>query len=281
VAGATETYAYDGDGVRFSRTVGGGPAIRYVSDVNVSLPVTLDDGTRKYVWGLGLAYAVSGSDLEIYHADRLRSVRAITDATGAVTATYRTDEFGVPTVTTGTSAQPFHYAGEPLDTSGLTYLRARYYEPSLGRFMSRDMWSGAIRLTATLNRYMYVGSNPTTLADPSGLKALILDPGPDGPKPPPRPPRVPQPLEPTPQPGFAPPSLEPSGPQSGANPVFACVVGALAGSLVAAEGGAVALEASGLFALGTTAATVSGIGLVIIGIVGIGAGAFTIANTCG
>jgi hypothetical protein len=44
--------------------------------------VTVDDGTRKYVWGLGLAYAVSGSSIEIYHTDRLASVRAITDATG-------------------------------------------------------------------------------------------------------------------------------------------------------------------------------------------------------
>jgi YD repeat-containing protein len=87
VAGASETYAYDGDGLRFSRTVGANPAIRSVSDVNTGLPVTLDDGTRKYVWGLGLAYAVSGSTLEIYHTDRLSSVRAITDATGAVSDT--------------------------------------------------------------------------------------------------------------------------------------------------------------------------------------------------
>jgi len=83
VAGTTETYAYDGDGVRFSRRVGGGSPIRYVSDVNRTLPVTIDDGTRKYVYGLGLAYAVSGSAIEVYHTDRLGSVRAITDATGA------------------------------------------------------------------------------------------------------------------------------------------------------------------------------------------------------
>ena len=68
VSGVTETYTYDGDGVRFSRQVGAGPVIHYVSDVNASLPVTIDDGTRKYVFGLGLAYAVSGTAIEVYYS---------------------------------------------------------------------------------------------------------------------------------------------------------------------------------------------------------------------
>jgi hypothetical protein len=53
-----ETYVYDGDGTHFSRQVGARSPIRYVSDVNRSLPVTIDDGPHKYVYGLGLAYAV-------------------------------------------------------------------------------------------------------------------------------------------------------------------------------------------------------------------------------
>jgi len=169
VAGVSETYTYDGDGVRFSRQVGAGPVIRYVTDPAVGLPVTIDDGVRKYVWGQGLAYAVSGTTLEVYHTDRLGSVRAITDAAGAVTATWRTDEFGIPTASTGTSSQPFAFTGEPRDATGLTYLRARYYDPSLGRFMSRDPLVGNPRSCQTLNRYAYVGNNPVTYADPSGL----------------------------------------------------------------------------------------------------------------
>ena len=93
VGASTETSTYDGDGVRFSRQVDAGPVTRYVTDLASSLPVTIDDGSRKYVWGIGLAYAVSGSAIEVYHTDRLGSVRAITDASGAITATYRTDEF--------------------------------------------------------------------------------------------------------------------------------------------------------------------------------------------
>jgi len=168
VAGVTETSTYDGDGVRASRQVGAGPLTRYVTDPGAGLPVTIDDGTQKYVWGLGLAYAVAGSAIEVYHTDRLGSVRALTDAAGTVIATYRSDEFGIPVSSTGTSSQPFRYTGEPLDASGLTYLRARYYDPSVGRFMSRDMVAGFVANPLSLNRYSYVGNNPATLTDPSG-----------------------------------------------------------------------------------------------------------------
>jgi len=65
VAGVTENSAYDGDGVRFSRQVGGGPLTRSVTDPAAGLPVTLDDGSRTYVWGFGLAYAVAGSSIEV------------------------------------------------------------------------------------------------------------------------------------------------------------------------------------------------------------------------
>jgi len=168
VVGVTETSTYDGDGVRVSRREGAGPLTRYVSDPAAGLPVTLDDGTRRYVWGLGLAYAVSGSGIEVYHADRLGSVRALTDAAGTVIATYRSDEFGVPVSSTGSSTQPFRYTGEPSDASGLTYLRARYYDPSIGRFLSRDPFAGFSSSPLSLNRYGYVENNPTTVTDPDG-----------------------------------------------------------------------------------------------------------------
>jgi RHS repeat-associated protein len=174
VAGTTETYVYDGDGLRFSRQVDGSNPIRYVTDVNGSLPVTIDDGTRKYVYGLGLAYAVAGSSIEVYHSDRLGSVRTLTDVTGTVTAAYRTEEFGVPTATVGSSTQLFGFAGEPRDGTGLTYLRARYYDPSLGRLTTRDPFVGDPRMCQTLNRFSYSLNNPVTLVDPSGLKSQIV-----------------------------------------------------------------------------------------------------------
>jgi hypothetical protein len=50
----------------------------------------LTDGTLKYVYGLGLAYAVDGSgNLQVYHADGLGSTRALTDGAGSVIAALR------------------------------------------------------------------------------------------------------------------------------------------------------------------------------------------------
>ncbi|HEX5824895.1 MAG TPA: RHS repeat-associated core domain-containing protein [Candidatus Limnocylindrales bacterium] len=168
VNGVTETYVYDGAGTRYSRQVGAGSPIRYVSDIGGALPNLIDDGAHKYVFGVGLSYAVSGSAIEVYHADRLTSTRAITNASGTVTAAYRTDEWGVPRASSGSSTQPFGYSGEPTDGTGLSYLRARYYNPDLGRFMSRDTWFGSPSKSTTLNRFAFANDDPVTNTDPTG-----------------------------------------------------------------------------------------------------------------
>jgi RHS repeat-associated protein len=171
VSGSAETYSYDGDGIRFSRQVGTGPVTRYVSDLNRGLAVTIDDGTRKYVYGLGLAYAATGSAVEVYHTDGQGSVRAITDVSGSLIASYRTDEWGISTASSGISAQPLGFAGEPRDATGLSYLRARYLDPTLGRFLTRDTLGGHGSAPTSLNRYAYALANPVTLTDPSGRSA--------------------------------------------------------------------------------------------------------------
>ena len=117
--------------------------------MNASLPVLLDDGTRKYVWGLGLAYAVESSgNVLVYHTDALESVRALSDGAGLVLQAYRYDEYGLPLVSEGGVEQPFRYTGEQTDeATGLVYLRARMYEPDTGRLTARDVVAG-IRGTA-------------------------------------------------------------------------------------------------------------------------------------
>ncbi len=169
VAGTTASYVWDGDGKRLSSTVGAATTT-WIYDVNRGLPVVLQDGTRSYVWGLGLAYSVQGTTVDYYHADGLGSVRALTDGAGAVVQTYETDEFGVPTEVAGSRTQAFQYTGEQRDgESGLVYLRARMYEPQLGRFLQRDPVSGYKRSPASLHRYAYARANPCTLVDPTGL----------------------------------------------------------------------------------------------------------------
>jgi RHS repeat-associated protein len=179
--GATaSTYVYDGDGKRFSSTTGG-TTTRYVYDVSDGLPTVLDVGTRKYVWGPGgLAYTTdttTGNVVAIYQSDGLGSVRALTDATGAVVQTYRTDAFGIPTATQGTNPQPFGYTGEQVDPTSLVYLRSRMYDPGSGRMWQRDPVPGVTRGPMSLNRYAYTSNNPVTMTDPSGrivwIPALI------------------------------------------------------------------------------------------------------------
>jgi RHS repeat-associated protein len=168
VAGTTTTYAYDGDGKRASQTTGGSTT-SYVYDANRSLPVVLSDGSRKYVWGLGLAYSVdSAGALSVSHADGLGSVRALSDGAGTLVGTYLTDSFGVALATGGSSAQPFQFTGEQRDTTGLYYLRARFYDPQVGRFLSRDTLFGSSRSPLSLHRYSYVQNNPINAVDPSG-----------------------------------------------------------------------------------------------------------------
>lgn len=112
MSGTPSTDTDGGDGKRASQTVGS-TTTSYVDDVNGSLPNVLTDGTFKYVYGLGLAYAVDGSgNVQVYHTDGLGSIRAITNGSGTLIQTYQTDEFGIPTSSQGASSQPLGFSGE-------------------------------------------------------------------------------------------------------------------------------------------------------------------------
>jgi len=66
-------------------------------------------------------------------------------------------------------SNPFRYAGEVFDAeSGMIYLRARYYDPSVGRFISEDTYKGQVDNPLSLNRYTYGHNNPLRFIDPSG-----------------------------------------------------------------------------------------------------------------
>ncbi|TPG69642.1 RHS repeat-associated core domain-containing protein [Brevibacillus laterosporus] len=66
-------------------------------------------------------------------------------------------------------SNPFLYAGELYDEeSGLIYLRARYYDPNGGRFITEDRYKGQVDNQLSLNRYTYVHNNPISNVDPTG-----------------------------------------------------------------------------------------------------------------
>ncbi|MFN8526492.1 MAG: RHS repeat-associated core domain-containing protein [Chloroflexota bacterium] len=94
----------------------------------------------------------------------------MTDATGNVTATYEYDVFGALRASTGAGATAFRYTGQQTDSAtGLVYLRARYYDPTLGRFLSKDPFHGFATRPQSHHRYAYVENSPANAIDPSGL----------------------------------------------------------------------------------------------------------------
>ena len=106
----------------------------------------------------------SSTGQEFYHTDALGSVLALTDQTGTVQTSYRYDPFGNTTVT-GTSTNPFQYTGRENDGTGLYYYRARYYSPTLQRFLGED----PIGFESGFNLYTYVDNSPVNYVDWDGL----------------------------------------------------------------------------------------------------------------
>jgi len=141
------------------------------------------DGTiEKYVYGNGLiasyeTYTSEGStstNYQIYIYDIRGSVTEVANVTGNVTAEYRYSTYGDRNIISGTEFDELGYCardGVLTEASGLLYMRARYYYPTLMRFINEDIVTGDISNSASFNRYTYVNGNPITLIDPFGLCA--------------------------------------------------------------------------------------------------------------
>jgi RHS repeat-associated protein len=96
----------------------------------------------------------------------------LTNSAGAVTDAYEYDAFGNMISSAGTTPNVYLYRGERYDSDlSLYYLRARWYNPVTGRFMTRDPYEGSIYDPASLHRYNYARANPANFIDPSGRAA--------------------------------------------------------------------------------------------------------------
>ncbi|MBR4023568.1 MAG: RHS repeat-associated core domain-containing protein [Ruminococcus sp.] len=113
------------------------------------------------------------SEYTYYTQNAHGDVVNITNADGNVTKTYTYDAFGVEKNIDASDTNAFRYCGEYYDAeTGTIYLRARYYNPSIGRFITRDSYSGKISDPLSLNLYTYCANNPIVYIDPSGHIAL-------------------------------------------------------------------------------------------------------------
>ena len=167
----TATYTYDTFGHRLSATRNG-ETRRYVLDVSGSMSRVLmeTDGAGNplhyYVHGLGLISRVNPDGTTRYYRwNNVGSIVAMTDEIGNVTHSYSYDPYGNVLASNEEDFNPYRFIGRwgvMDEDNGLYFMRARYYDPETGRFISEDpIWS--------TNSYVYGTNNPISFSDPSGL----------------------------------------------------------------------------------------------------------------
>ena len=163
------SYAYNGAGLLTGRTQGASTAT-FTWGTSGGLPLVVDDGTNLYLYGpdgepVEQASIATGAP-EYYFTDAQGSTRALLGAAGTVSAAYTYDPYGNLSSSAGTtSLTQLRYDGQYADpTTGLYYLRARWYDPSTDQFSSVDPL-----VSQTAQPYAYAGDNPLNAGDPSGM----------------------------------------------------------------------------------------------------------------
>jgi RHS repeat-associated protein len=173
-------YQYEPNGVRVSSKTAG-VETRYLVDSNrphaqVMMEYDVNGNSIvDYTYGISLISQQRSSVTAFYHADGLGSTRFLTDSLGTVTDAYVYDAYGNTLSSSGTTVNNYLYTGEQFDKNlGEYYLRARYYNPSQGRFTGRDPFEGMLEEPLSLNKYGYVHGNPINNTDPTGMFAMSM-----------------------------------------------------------------------------------------------------------
>ena len=173
----SDSYTYNAMNQRVQRAKNGTTTKHLWNPVG-SLPnLTVDlDGSdnpqRFYVYGQGLINQIDASNnVRYHHYDYTGNTLALTDGSGATTDTYAYTPYG-ETFASGSSYNAFRFNGRygvTDDGTGLIHMRARYYAPKFGRFVSLDTKNLRQFGDAGSNRYAFATSNPISMVDPAGL----------------------------------------------------------------------------------------------------------------
>ena len=167
------SYAYDGAGNRIQQTVSA-TVTQYLLDLQPGLATVLQAtqgaNITSYVHaprGIHAQKDASGN-WEWMLQDGLGSVRSVVDSNLNPLESRLYEPYGVPFGTSGTSQTSYGFTGEQTDGSGQVYLRARYYNPSIGVFSTLDPFEGSFGRPISLNGYSWVEGNVVNALDPSG-----------------------------------------------------------------------------------------------------------------
>ena len=170
-AGDIQKNHYDAEGLRSQMEENG----KLVSFIYADREVITEEDEAgehiRYIRGHELLASDSERARTYYHyaCDEMGSITDITDCHGTVLNHYAYDAFGNRTVEEETVENRFGFAGEMMDAvTGQYYLRARFYNPVIARFLSEDTYYGD-----GLNLYAYCHNNPVGYVDPSGHEGLI------------------------------------------------------------------------------------------------------------
>ncbi|MBI2612075.1 hypothetical protein HYW54_05045 [Candidatus Gottesmanbacteria bacterium] len=169
-AGNPYDWKYDGLGNRLRKNMQTA-VTRYIYDTSGPLSrLMATSGDQNYavtfwIYGLGLLY---DTDSNYYLEDGTGSMRFITNSSGSKRSGANYDPFGNIRSSSGILPD-FQFHKQQLDMgSNLYFLRARYYDPELGRFISRDPVKGSLVSPQSQNPYAYALNNPVINSDPSG-----------------------------------------------------------------------------------------------------------------
>ena len=173
------SYEYDAENNRISQTEND-VKTSYVVDSSSNaltriLVMTKGDDTTYFVYGTGLIAQEKGDEYLTYHFNNIGNTQAVTNEIGEIVESFDYGPYG-ELLSDNTCGIMFLYSGEygvSTDDNGLYYMRARYYNPEIKRFINQDVVIGSITDSPTLNRYAYVNGNPISLNDPFGLSPLL------------------------------------------------------------------------------------------------------------
>ena len=172
------SFTYDAEGLRTSKTVNGEKTVYVWDGDQLVLELKADGKVKKrYVRGNDLVFADKGNGTkrQYYVTDPHGNVVQLTDGEGKVIKTYEYDSFGNEVKPEEKDDNPFRYCGQYYDKeTGEVYLRARYYQPAKGRFLTRDTYTGEEDEPESLHLYAYCGNDGVNQVDPSGHDAIWL-----------------------------------------------------------------------------------------------------------